>query len=344
MQARRGQRHISTNSRIDLDSKSSRDAGLWAWDGGITLKDGRKAETLRQLPETLARQSHDNGARLVFCVDGVEGEIWREGILTASRWWPTTPGDAEWVLFLRAGKYPATPSELDVPTPVSVPWRSDLPFIDRDPDNLQRTFSAVNIALIAASLLLFILSIQAGQYFVHTQKIAQTKLRLEQVTRDNQDAYRARAAALSSRSAIASKAGIGNPAMSLQVIQSLALILKEPDADIINIQLADENLTVTASFSETPDLIALTRAFESIPFLTDIYTEPVSGGRLTIKARVLDVAPDTIMPEALKLPTVEELDDADMGDDTNSSPDGGGQAEPVVQTPLPNTPPQGARQ
>lgn len=60
----------------------------------------------RLVPEPMLRQVGADGARLVRCLEGVEAQIWRDGWLQASRWWPDAPGEQEWRLFLHASATP----------------------------------------------------------------------------------------------------------------------------------------------------------------------------------------------------------------------------------------------
>lgn len=57
----------------------------------------------RLVPEPMLRQAGSDGARLLRCTEGFEGQVWRGGWLCASRWWPAAPDAQEWRLFLHAG-------------------------------------------------------------------------------------------------------------------------------------------------------------------------------------------------------------------------------------------------
>ena len=74
-------------------------AHYWIWtpDGEVA------ADYRRWLPETLllAPPAQD-GLRLLALSRGVEGQLWRAGMLVASQWWARHPTDAEWLNFLRA--------------------------------------------------------------------------------------------------------------------------------------------------------------------------------------------------------------------------------------------------
>lgn len=62
--------------------------GVWSWPAELTDRlDGFEG---RAAPETVLH-GHGEGARLVQCLDGFEGQIFENGELAASRWWPHQP-------------------------------------------------------------------------------------------------------------------------------------------------------------------------------------------------------------------------------------------------------------
>ncbi|TAK99891.1 MAG: hypothetical protein EPO08_15210 [Rhodospirillaceae bacterium] len=75
------------------------------------------------------REPLQDGVRLATMTDGVEGQVWREGALVATRWWPAPPPVREWVVFLRAAgadlsqPLSAQPASVDSPL-LNVPWTS----------------------------------------------------------------------------------------------------------------------------------------------------------------------------------------------------------------------------
>lgn len=59
------------------------------------------------VPETLLHERQENGAFLLSCLDGVEGQVWRNRSLIGNRWWPKMPAGEEWFNFQRdAGSPP----------------------------------------------------------------------------------------------------------------------------------------------------------------------------------------------------------------------------------------------
>lgn len=70
-------------------------------------------------PETLLHPVGDDGLRLVACLEGVEGQCWRAGVLHSSRWWAARPVDAEWQDFARQAQAEC----MSVPEVQELPWQ-----------------------------------------------------------------------------------------------------------------------------------------------------------------------------------------------------------------------------
>ena len=105
-----------------------------AWDSASVAADladaGLDALRCHLVPESLLRGPGADGVRLVRCAEGVEGQVWREGWLCASRWWSEQPDAEEWQLFLHASA--CEPDEIPALVEVSMaarPW-ADLRGLD----------------------------------------------------------------------------------------------------------------------------------------------------------------------------------------------------------------------
>jgi len=98
-------------------------ATVWYWDEQRLREQlsaaGASLAAVAPVPESALRaHGSDDGLRLVACLDGVEGQVWRGGELAASMWWPRVPDEAAWQAFaLDAGVRAAA-----VPVPLEVPW------------------------------------------------------------------------------------------------------------------------------------------------------------------------------------------------------------------------------
>ena len=100
-------------------------AHIWTW---AAPDPGIEPET-RWIPESLLKAPPlVDGPRLVRAIRGVEGQVWREGQMQASQWWPERPTNEEWHRFLRFTGM-ASGALLDTPAPLDMPWQ-DAPWGD----------------------------------------------------------------------------------------------------------------------------------------------------------------------------------------------------------------------
>lgn len=81
-------------------------ADVWCWDSAALRAAWQAAvggKLPRLVPETPLRAAPANGEglRLVRCLDGFEGQYWRDGQLNASRWWPAAPEASAQLAFQR---------------------------------------------------------------------------------------------------------------------------------------------------------------------------------------------------------------------------------------------------
>ena len=81
------------------------DATVYAWDKApirAALDEAGVPRSTQVMPETFVRERGSDGARVVEMLEGFEGQVWKDGFLAASRWWPRPPVDEEWTMFLRS--------------------------------------------------------------------------------------------------------------------------------------------------------------------------------------------------------------------------------------------------
>lgn len=286
LQASRNQRYTNPHIRVEPDGKGASSASIWSWDSSFLTDDNKKLSDLICIPETLARVPGKDGVRLVRCAQGLEGEIWQEGTLTASRWWRDLPSQQDWRLFLRAGKLRDHDTSQAVPDPVSVPWRDDLPVVDNTPEHLSLTFSPVRIMIAATAILAFFASVQLSQQFLFNNRIETIKEKLEVVSRENRDAYRTRAEALAALNIVNNKSNLDDPLELLRVIVTLTETIPTSTAELANITIAEQRMEARFRVQETPDITQIVSELEQSPIFTDVFIESPNRNSFSINASV----------------------------------------------------------
>lgn len=101
-------------------------ASVLAWDREaverVISDQGYQPGQCEIVPEIFMREPISNGIRLIQNDDGVEGQVWKDQFLTASRWWSSTPNAQEWNLFVRSAGQIAPGGDLTAPNPMSPSW------------------------------------------------------------------------------------------------------------------------------------------------------------------------------------------------------------------------------
>lgn len=126
-------RRAAPFAEVDFDVAWGADghASVWYWsrDRVRELLAGETAKRVKFVAEPLyVGALKAESTELLALKSGVEGRIWRQSRLIASRCWPASPSEADWLLFLRSagvapGSDPSTP--LASATTISrLPWGS----------------------------------------------------------------------------------------------------------------------------------------------------------------------------------------------------------------------------
>jgi hypothetical protein len=88
---------------------------VWFWNQARVKQQveslGFKFEDFVIIPESALVKSQKDGLRLLKCLDGYEAQMWDQGQLMVSRWWPVMPEQSQWMHFYRSiGAYSAKQS------------------------------------------------------------------------------------------------------------------------------------------------------------------------------------------------------------------------------------------
>jgi hypothetical protein len=126
MQIKQWNPYASAGSCVVIERDT---AMVWLWDqgrvSGAIVEAGLQPARVKIVPETLLAPQLNNGLRLLKTLDGVEAQVWKSNILSASRWWPAQPAAEEWEAFQRdaglAERAPL-PGMAQAPPLLAEPW------------------------------------------------------------------------------------------------------------------------------------------------------------------------------------------------------------------------------
>ena len=282
------QGYADPQTRLVRDPDDPLQAGVWSWDGDLQMETGETAAGVRLLPETFAREGFDDGARILRCIDGYEGQVWRNKALIASRWWPKTPTDRDWQQFLRAAQASTGLETLHAPEPVDAPFRNDLPLVDPDPASLKITFAPARVAAVAATFLILLASFQASQYLTHKSVAASRSAQIEETLSDNSAAIQARSAALTAASQIEELAEIGDAKPAALAFVAVASEIPRESGRIANFRIYDQQIEARISTTaetelDIPDLVS---RLEKNTILNNVFAERRNARTIGVSAEI----------------------------------------------------------
>ena len=192
-------------------------AGIWSYASDIKA-------AARSLPESLARKPLDNGVRLVKCLEGLEGQVWAENSLVASRWWPSAPSPRQWQTFLMAA--PVDEDALGMPAPIDVPFRKNFPIFDMDVEQAADLFSPAKLAFSGGIIGVCVMLYMGAQYMRYGNSLRSAQSQIAHMTESAGEILSQRRRALGNMEAARRFDVLGDPAIVLRGFDGLAQTLK----------------------------------------------------------------------------------------------------------------------
>ena len=177
------------------------EASVFAWDRNALNErissHGFDPNNCEVIPEILLRQPHRDGVRLCDTADGIEGQVWVDGIPSVARWWKGLPSRNEWTLFLRNAGLPISNETLSLPTVTKPEW---LDFPWNESRVQKRLFSQVlaNHELVAfiAALLIAPCFFFSGEWLTYSILSANTSDQVRNIENEGQSLRMERSRAL----------------------------------------------------------------------------------------------------------------------------------------------------
>lgn len=271
-------------------SWSGDQAMVWAWPTSA-LQDPADAdarpEVVRCTPESIyLGQPEAEAAGLQACVEGVEGRVWRQGVLHASMWWPQLPSLADWNGFLRGAGLPVQDA---VPAPESVPLQA-APWVSHRGPSLgelgRRHGRRLAVGTVAAAA--FLVAWQVGALVPLAWREFALQRELARLEPSLGPIIGAREAAEADLVRIESLLALRPPRTQTDLMANVAQAAPPGAVRITRWQYdAGDGLQVTLELSQ-PDPQALVAAYEASPLLDAVSVEPGDGPqRLRLRARVV---------------------------------------------------------
>lgn len=224
--------------------------------------------------------------RLVAVQRGVEGQVWRDGELRASRWWPASPDAEAWARFLRASGVSVAPAPT-VPTVetlalLSEPWGRPGGRLAWAPAQLEAAFWTALVAVAAA-----VIGWQLAAGVVWTTAAAWQSHRVEQLRESAAPQIAARERAESARGRIDAYRALTATPIDLLLLADLRRALPE-EARLTAWFRDAAQLRVEVEGGGTDPRIFV-QALAEHPVLSTVVANPLANGRMQLDVQ-LDAA------------------------------------------------------
>jgi hypothetical protein len=286
LQAKRDASSEANITQLVQDQNNRKQASIWAWPEQAETQHSGADSASRSIPETLAREPMQSGRRLVQCLEGVEGQVWEDGALMASRWWPDVPGQSQWVTFLRSARLKTDEISLDLPPVVEVPWRTNLPFFQGAVETLQAFVTPRRLLAVLALFFATLLVYNGAQYvrFSQTTKTLQAQIseRKEVVS----DILAERNQAMLNLQAIEKIQAMGKPTTLLFGIVGVLENIQGQDLKVTKITLRDRQLEILITGVPEQNGATLVKAMEASPSLERVSVNFLPGKLVKITANL----------------------------------------------------------
>lgn len=275
-------------------------AMAFAWDQQAfmqrALGAGLPSRPARVLPETLLHPAHDDGVVLEPCVVGVEGQVWRDRQLVATRWWPEAPDADGWLNFQRgAGVAASAQTEL----PPSIEPDAAQPLLD-EPWAPVQTLSAMQEQArlrkhaLAAALLTVLLLPTLWLLYANWSVAGEVRALDEEKTQlsaQAQPVVTARGQALAAMSQLDTLAAAVAHPDALAILGHVGAHLPAGGTRVRNFELDGRRLRLVLAVPATTPHIVYVRSLEGGGWLRNVReeTQDASPGTVALTAEIAGV-------------------------------------------------------
>lgn len=266
-----------TKIRIEKDKKEN-GVGIWSFEPPTD-------QAHRALPETLARIPLQDGIRLVQCLQGFEGQVWKSGDLLASRWWPIYPNERAWQTFLRVvdvdlETLPGVPEAQDIP------FRTDLPLFDFNTDSPTDLLSPARVLKWGGIVFTIYGAILGGRYLHYNFIKHQTETKLKSVSASAAKVLSQRRRAFANMKTAQRFNALQENGQILRAISALATVLGREPVQILSMKFTSGDVEIRLKGQLSKNIPDLVGALEAQDVFSGVNINQDRRDGFLIKARL----------------------------------------------------------
>jgi hypothetical protein len=256
---------------------------VWIWDQQLQqnrlTEVGLKKATV--LPEPILRPPPKGDAiQLVQCLEGVEGQIWKEGLLIGSRWWADSPTEMEWAHFQRAHTLPANPT---------IPPMIEGPLLERpwgrskkNVGQLAFLYQQSTWITLVAAIFMMLFSWQGVSIFKWQQALAQIQTQIDELNDSVSPILTSRTQALADKQRFEKLLSLNPYPSQLQLMTKVAQQLPAKKARFKSWSYQMGQLKFTIASPNRLDSTYYIKKFQSTRFFNEIKAEAKNNSRRII--------------------------------------------------------------
>lgn len=211
--------------------------------------------------------------QLIDCLEGVEGQIWKHGLLIGSRWWPQLPSSIEWDQLQRTHGLPALPEISSV---------LQLPLLDRPWGRHKAKGSKLTAVheqlavMVGAGILTVLLSWQLVGILKWRQALVQRQAEISELTEKITPILSTRNQAMADKEQFEQILALNSFPSQLELIVQVAEKLPGPEAKLLEWSYQTGTLSFTVE-TKQPDPTFYVKTFQAIPLFKEVKAETGSG-------------------------------------------------------------------
>lgn len=250
---------------------------VWIWDKKIQQEQMNQLglKKVVAIPETVLRpRSSIDTVQLIQCLEGVEAQIWQQGLLKASRWWAQMPSLTDWIQFQRTHNLPiqtTLPEPIESPL-LARPW-------GKPRTNIAHFGAAqeTTLVMVALSILACIFTWQSVSLWQWYQATQQLQQQIDQFTDRVEPLLQARNEAINYKQRIDELMRLNPYPSQLEVVhQVLAQLPHNDKTKLLEWLYQAGELRITLE-SDKLDPTFYVKTFQKLPQFTNVSAELGSG-------------------------------------------------------------------
>jgi hypothetical protein len=277
---------------------------LWFWENqrvrGFCARHTLDFESLHLAPESVCFPRQKEAAVLQQCLHGVEAQLWHQGFLLDSAWWPemidtggwqtwrpsaaaasgVRAAMASWPESLPSMSPQITPRDVASSTNLAEPWAYNL--LGKKWWHVLKELRSDKLFLLAAGCVLAWGGYLVAQWSVLHGRQQEVETKINLLSPKIEPLNLARSQALESQQWVNKLTGLRKQDNVQELLANLQPVLQEQEAAIREFEYLDgEVRLMLVPINTELNLVALTQELEALPQLSNVRLLPDSDGRLT---------------------------------------------------------------